>query len=88
MESDPQTVLDKAIEIGLPVVWFKIGHAFAVVIEGELFTQSNEFDSFFVYFTSFSVYGIQWDSMCNLNGSKKRQGFPNRKCLELIHWYV
>ena len=72
---------------GLPIVWFKIGQKYAVVIEGHVFTQNTEFESFFVYFTSFSIFCVQWDSMRNMDGTTKAVGFPNRGALELIHWY-
>ena len=69
-----------AKEIDSPVVWFKTGNAFAVVIHGHIFRQKNEFEAFFVYTTCFSVFSI------NLDGVKENKDLPNRGALELLHW--
>ena len=75
-----------AVDLDVPIAWFKCGSKFAIVIEGKIFNQTTEFESFFMYFSSFSIYSIQWDSMCNPDGSKKARAFPNRGSLEMIHW--
>ena len=69
-----------AKEIDLPVVWFKTGSTFAVVIHGHIFRQKNEFEACFVYTSCFSVFSIPW------NGDKETQEFQNRGALELLHW--
>ena len=88
VDSRRENLIDMAAMEGLPIVWFKIGQNYAIVIEGHVFTQKNEFESFFMYFTSFSIFCVQWDSMRNMDGSTKAIGFPNRGALELIHWYI
>ena len=69
-----------AKEIDSPVVWFRTGSTFAVVIHGHIFRQKNEFEAIFVYTTCFSVFSIPLDA------DKGNEEFPNRGALELLHW--
>ena len=62
IESNPQATVNMAKDTGLPVVWLRQGDIFKVVIDGHVFGMATEFDAFFTYFSSFSVFGIQWDS--------------------------
>ena len=69
----------------VPVVWFQFGEKFAVVIGDHVFNLENEFSAVYVYFSCFSIFGIEWNCV-KQGGVKKKRGFPNRGSLELIHW--
>ena len=49
----------------LPVMWFKLEDEYAVVVDNgkQVFRQTTVADSFITYFTSFSVFGIDWNQM-------------------------
>ena len=87
MEWSPQTLVNRAQDTGLPVVWFRYGSTdvYKVIIEGHVFRLDNEAEAFFHYFSAFSIFAIQWDSVME-NNIKKQRGFPNRGALEFIHW--
>ena len=47
----------------MPILWFTCGDDnFAVVVEGHVFRQKSELESFFTYFSSFSVFDVDWCS--------------------------
>ena len=86
-EAGHEDLLDQARALGLPVVWIHYGSKHAVIIEGEIFYRTNDFEAFYTYVTSFAIFQIQWNCMM-VNGVKKLTGFPNRASLELLHRYV
>ena len=78
-------MLDIADQLMLPVVWSDFGDCHAIVIDRQVFNLSTDFEAFFVYITSFSVFQIQWDSVTQVKTGKKQKGFPNRPSLEFLH---
>ena len=45
-----------------PVVWFELSpNKFAIYIEDHLFYQDDEAISTYVYFSSFAIYGMEWN---------------------------
>ena len=73
---------------GLPIVWLEIGDAYAIDVDGIIFHPKNDFEAFYIYYSSFSIFGIEWDCLPATKNKKKVLGFPNRGAIELIHWYV
>ena len=46
-----------------PILWFRCGPGnYTVIIKGHVVRQKTEIESFFLYFSSFSVFYVDWSS--------------------------
>ena len=60
MGASDETLRSLARTFDLPIAWFRVGDAFAVVIDGCVLRQDSELHSFYVYFSSFTIFDVSW----------------------------
>jgi len=81
-------IQEKGRQLASPASWFQLApQSYAVWIEDKVFFMDSDMEAFYIYFSSFAVFRMEWNKRRS-NGHDISEPVPDAKTIELFHHLI